>query len=99
MEGYTQAVTLPTKIPHQRPPPLLHPDMTACKLKQITSYTRLVEFQWIRGLQNLSVNFHQCASFLESAAVDEPIVNVDRWNGRMVHRIADLKKLLQVPYG
>lgn len=41
------------------------------------------------------MNSHQYASFLESEAVDKSIVNVNRWDGGMVHRIADLKKLHQ----
>ena len=58
-----------------------------------------MESQWIRGLWNLLVNFQQYANFLKSVTVDKLLVNVDRSKGRLVHRITDLKKILQVPYG
>ena len=43
--------------------------------------------------------FPSVCKYLKTVAVDEPIVNVDRRTRWMVHRITDLEKLLQAPYG
>lgn len=86
-------------IAHQRPPPLLHPDETLRKCEQVAIHARLVEYWWECGCQNLFVNFHQYASFLESAAVDESIVNRNRWDWGVVYKIVNLNKLLQALHG